>query len=659
MIAFQLSSRCTSAKVHLKIPKLVPLGLRQSFTDMISNEIKAPYASQDTLEVKTLVQKLEEGAIKNSKSRKSSFSCRKSSYNVNGVSKKFLITSWRFRDWDYKSPHLPTYARGLFIGKNEKDEDEIVVRGYDKFFNVGEVSATKWQNIMTATKGPYELTLKENGCIIFLSGLWDGTLLVCSKHSTGLREDDVSHATVGEKWIDKQLAAIGKTREDLARELRRMNATAVAELCDDEFEEHILAYDKENSGLYLHGINLNTPKFSTYSSRLVQDFAEKWGFVKTHYLTYDDIATTRSFVEDVAKTGSYNGRDVEGFVVRCKALRDNPDQHDDWFFKYKFEEPYLMYRLWRESTKALIAKKDFPLKKHIKITQEYLQFARKKIEENPELGKKYLNNHGIIKLRNDFLKEKNSTGTNLIKQEEVTANGARKEAGKNIVLVPIATIGCGKTTIAVSLNKIYGWGHVQNDDISGKGRPPRFTKEVMAQLEKNQVVFADRNNTSRHEREQLISDIHSSNPNILLVALNFVHKQELLEKIRQVTRLRVISRGDNHQTIHAAKDQGKAVSIMEGFLKRYEEFDKSQKPDHDFDAVIDLDPILDSRKNLETVVSELHRNFPTIVPSIPSSEAFDKAISFALNDYPLEKKQKSLNHGDQTSKNQSQKSGQV
>ena len=59
-----------------------------------------------------------------------------------------------------------------------------------------------------------------------------------------------SHAAAGERWIDKHLSTVGKTREDLAERLREMNATAVAELCDDSFEEHVLAYDPASAGLY-------------------------------------------------------------------------------------------------------------------------------------------------------------------------------------------------------------------------------------------------------------------------------------------------------------------------------------------------------------------------------------------------------------------------
>lgn len=50
------------------------------------------------------------------------------------------LTSWHMQDYVYKQDPCPypTRARGLFT-----TEDRIVVRGYDKFFNVGEVSWTK------------------------------------------------------------------------------------------------------------------------------------------------------------------------------------------------------------------------------------------------------------------------------------------------------------------------------------------------------------------------------------------------------------------------------------------------------------------------------------------------------------------------------------
>ncbi|KAI9857226.1 MAG: hypothetical protein M1824_004902, partial [Vezdaea acicularis] len=279
----------------------------------MAHQLQAPYVPQDSKEVAQVVAGLERGTKRGTE--RGTFKCKKSTFatdSPNGLT----VDSWRLNDWDYKRHDLPTYARGFFT-HNHNGRPEIAVRGYDKFFNVDETNDTQWRNIETKTRGPYELSLKENGCIIFISGLADDTLLVCSKHSTGAREDaDLSHAKAGERWVDRHLASVGRTRAELARELRRRNVTAVGELCDDTFEEHILAYGAERAGIYLHGINLNVLEFTTYPGPLVDSFAEAWGFRKTFYLVKDNIFDVRSFLEGVAETGAWNGMDVEGFVIR-------------------------------------------------------------------------------------------------------------------------------------------------------------------------------------------------------------------------------------------------------------------------------------------------------------------------------------------------------
>jgi len=604
---------------------------------MASLEGKVPYASQDVQENQTLLGNLNKGLKKNKGASKSDFSCKETAFSVQGLSQKHDVSSWKFQDWDYKRPDLPTYARGLFTTKNERGQAEIAVRGYDKFFNTDEVTRTKWTNIETNTQGPYELSLKENGCIIFISGLHDGTLLVCSKHSTGPGGNaEMSHSMAAEKWVDKQLNAIGKTRQDLAIDLRKRNATAVSELCDDDFEEHILAYTKENAGLYLHGININLPEFMTYPGAQVQAFADEWGFHKTDFLIKESLKETKAFLDEVAESGHFHGRDVEGFVVRCKSKQNSSSPYSDWFFKYKFEEPYLMYRQWRECTNALISGKPPRYRKHAKITEEYLLYARRRLQENSQLGKQYQLNHGIIKLRNDFLEEIKMKGSDIIRQEYAGEGGAPEEVSKNIILVPIATIGCGKTTIAVALQHLFGWGHIQNDNITGKNRPPRFTKEVLTELEEKPVVIADRNNAQKHERAQIIGDVRLTHPHVRLVALNFAHPRDSLAQIRNVTQNRVLARGDNHQTIQAATDEKKVIGIMEGFLHRYEAVNPSAKPDDGFDAIIDLDPISDSRQNLETVISQLQSLYPKLFTDMPSSEDLDDAIKVALGEYKPE-----------------------
>lgn len=599
--------------------------------DKAANNMAAPYAEQDPQVIADLCRTLEDAARDK---KNSGFGVRKTKFSVAGSRDGLTVDSWKMAEWDYKKADLPTYARGLFTTRTRHNVPEIAIRGYDKFFNTGETAETRWESIEKHTQGPYELTLKENGCIIFLSGLEDGTLLVCSKHSTGDRSDvELSHAAAGERHIERQLKALGKTKEDFARELRSRNATAVCELCDDNFEEHILAYGPDKAGLYLHGINVNVPHFVTYPTPLVHHFADGWGFKKVGLITMDTIGEVRSFLDQCAETGAHEGRDVEGFVVRCKRTHEGSQGPAlDWFFKYKFEEPYLLYRQWRECTKAIIAGKTPKVKKHQAITQEYLMYAKKRLAADPNLGKLYNHNHGIIALRNDFLAFKNIAGSDAAKFEEMYGSSGKTEVTRDVILVPIATIGCGKTTIAVALSKIFDGGHVQNDNIQGKARPPRFTKAVLDQLANHKIVTADRNNAQRHERKQLLTDVKMLyQGDVRLVALHFVHDD--INKIREVTQDRVFARGDNHQTIQAATDPDKVKGIMDGFLQRFEPIDMTRAPDEGFDACINLDPANGSRQNLEIVIKELKALYPALLEKDPSAGEMDEAIREAVEGY--------------------------
>lgn len=595
-------------------------------------------AQQDPHEIAELVKSLERAQGSKSTGGKKGFSCKKSTFHVTGAD-DISVDSWRFQDWDYKRDDLPTYARGLFTTKTKRNTPEIVIRGYDKFFNVDEVDSTRWQDVETDTMGPYELSVKENGCIIFMSGLEDGTLLVCSKHSTGARQDvDLSHAVAGEKWVAKHVASVGKTTRDLAAELRRLNITAVGELCDDTFEEHVLEYPPNMAGLYLHGLNFNLPEFATLSGPEVHNFADTWGFKKAEYVMFQTLDEVKPFLEKCAETGSWDGRDTEGFVIRCKMRPRKGEATRDWFFKYKFDEPYLMYRQWREATKAVIGGKPPKYKKHKKITEEYLLYARRQLAKDPRLAKSYNQNHGIIAMRDGFLAEKGQKGSDIIAQELVEDSGKDMDDGEsNVVLVPIATLGCGKTTVATALVKLFGFGHIQNDNIQGKGnRPGRFAIGVTNLLASHKAVIADRNNHQRRERDQIMKDVSAVVPGARFVALHYVHdpKDRMLNDVRKVTRRRILDRGDNHQTIHAAsKGQEEIVGIMEGFLHRFEGCDTRHTPDSNFDEVIDLDVTASSLENLATIITYLYNAYPKLLGAqMPSQQDMSDAIDFAMND---------------------------
>lgn len=249
---------------------------------------------------------------------------------------------------------------------------------------------------------PYYLTFKENGCIIFVAALSDTELVVTSKHGLGQLnpnlvssasaqpaddrgEDEeaspdfaqggqsVSHAQKGAEWLDRHLAKGQRTRPQLAAELWKRGETAIFELCDDAFEEHVLAYDQNHAGLYLHGLNKNTVQFATCTPEQVDAFARDWGFHSTRFLTLESFEAMQRVVARVALDGMWEGQPIEGFVVRttipasaptiADVLASEPDAvvrppyetGQTWFYKVKFDEPYLMYRDWRELARRMLS----------------------------------------------------------------------------------------------------------------------------------------------------------------------------------------------------------------------------------------------------------------------------------------------------------------
>lgn len=554
------------------------------------------------------------------------------------------ITGWKFNEWDYGSSKLklPIEARGLFTYK-----DKIVIRGYNKFFNIDEVPETKWNWIDSNTQGPYYLSLKENGCIVFMSGLEDGTLIVTSKNSTGPRDEalnEKNHSYVASQWVEKHLRDHNCTKEQLAKDLNRLNVTAVAELCDDSFEEHVLPYTGDDAGLYLHGLNLNTPKFATYPSEEVDKFSERYGFFKTKYLVKNDLTSLKQFLNECAETGSWEGRDVEGFVIRCKATFSEPSQ-GDYFFKFKFKEPYLMYRDWREVTKAYLsgkARNDIKILRHKAVTNQYLDYVIPLLDSDPQLRKQYSENHGIIKVRQMFLDHVGKSGIDLVKEEESNAVASSSSTASisedtKFVFIPASVIGCGKTTLFVALSKLFDWGHIQNDEleVAPKRKKVALVNGASDLLNKSRAVLVDRNNHKFMEREQLITDMSAQRKNLKYICINFWPESTSEKDVWDITRQRIAERGDNHATIKLTREgDSKVDEIMKGFMKRFQPVIATKNPDGLFDSVIDMDVTRGTKYNLEHTVKILHEKYPMLVPEIPTSQQLDAALDAAMSYTP-------------------------
>jgi tRNA ligase len=194
-------------------------------------------------------------------------------------------------------------------------------------------------------------------------------------------------------------------------------------------------------------------------TEIVDAFADEWGFIKTPTVTLNSIPDVKSFTDDIAKTGKWNGEALEGFVVRThivdakrgstsRDVRPPYPTGSSFFFKVKFDEPYMMYRDWREVTKILLSKgiDDAKLPKSKlkrKETRLYVDWVKKEIKHHPSAFSEFMKGKGIIATRERFLKwmETDEGKVGLVVESE--ALPTTTEFGKTII-VPVAIPGCGK-----------------------------------------------------------------------------------------------------------------------------------------------------------------------------------------------------------------------
>ncbi|OCF45932.1 hypothetical protein I317_00019 [Kwoniella heveanensis CBS 569] len=604
------------------------------------------------------------------------------------------ITSWKMTEHMYFNAQnpFPTLARGLFTEEVEEGDplpgevlglepeengkrpkDRIVARGYDKFFNIDEVAWTEWSAMKMHTEPPYHLTLKSNGCLILISALSPQHLIVASKHSLGTttegtenqaekaeHEEAKAHAAVGREWVKKTLIASGKTEVDLAKRLWDGNMTAVLELCDDSFEEHVIATPAHWTGLHLHGLNHNTPHFSTSTPEEVSAFAKEFGFIQTKYVELQSLDEVKSFTDEVAKTGSWEGDMIEGFVVRCKVKKLDKEVKEGkppyrpgapFFFKVKFDEPYLLYRQWRETTRTLLQllnktnpdeiaaiwKKVRSRAKRPEVAV-YADWAGKMLNKEPELFENY--DKGVVRVRERFLAWTEGEGkkewdeARLGKGKKVIGSSAptvdKSGLPKKWLLVPMAVPGCGKTLIGVALSKLFGFGHTQSDDVTTKKTAPTFIKNITTLLQKEDVVYADRNNHIVKHYDELAA-IASSKPmkdyDLRLVGIVWDIASQPYHRLLRICSERVVTRGDNHQTLRPDSTvDAEHEAVIGQFLRNFTSPDPAQ-----FDELIQVEVADMPREVLGAIVDGLVK---IIGVKRPSDQEIDIALDAAAEYKP-------------------------
>lgn len=268
----------------------------------------------------------------------------------------------------FKSQRLPSYARGLFFSHNQSSTS-ISLRGYDKFFDVGETVLNTWSCIEHSTKGPYSVTKKINGFVVLLSQdpydsdkiivssksalsdhfstrnvayslssiiLEDITKFVCDDsdkkiyfdftHLDKSEKNDILeqlvspektnvHAVLAKRYILTHLKDQNLSEKDLA--LAMDGITAAFEIVDDLHDEHIFRSNPSDQGLYLHGLNMNCSEYISLSMDEVSKFGSKYKFRIVDSIMCNDIEDVKRILNNTEKLGYLKKEFIEGFVVRC------------------------------------------------------------------------------------------------------------------------------------------------------------------------------------------------------------------------------------------------------------------------------------------------------------------------------------------------------
>ena len=463
------------------------------------------------------------------------------------------ITSFICQDNLYKTGRIPVMARGLFTNIDGK----IVIRGYDKFFNIGEIQRTEWEYLENNTEGPYYIVSKENGCMIFISSDGNGDLYITSKHSF-----TSPHAEKARQWLDIHLTKSNKTRNELSLKLMELNSTAAFELCSDDFEEHVLPYNQDRWGLHCHGIIKNVELFDTFEPNFVQEFSRSFGFHEVSFVKRDTIQEVKKFCEE------REGEPIEGWVIRSGNM----------FVKYKYEKPYLVWREWREITNSYLKNGLFHnFSWRYYETEQYSEWVKNEIMTNIQAFDGFLQNRGIIKIRNMYL-DRGVSG-NFTKRFSECRNPLIS-ATKKILIIPVAVPGVGKSTICRILSKLMSATIIENDNLNKKNQD--FTKCIVESLLYNSIVIADRNNHTINQRKQLVESCKSRFPDIKIWILEWiipsVKDNNKMNEIKQILYERVENRGENHQTLTPKTKNYK--EIIDSFLEKRTDVEYDFKTSH-------------------------------------------------------------------------------
>lgn len=221
-------------------------------------------------------------------------------------SKNYPISAFNFKPsvfkgrlWDSQT----VKARGLFFNNETK---QIVMRSYNKFFNINEREATKLHNLKRTMEFPVAEYIKYNG-YLGLQGVFDDELIYSSKSSL-----ESEHAA----WFKEifESSTTEEQREHIKHLIKELDVTFVYEVVDPVNDPHIIKYDKPF--VVLIAVIKNEVEFKQLPYDGLVELGKNTGLMvkekSGEFKTWPDLLAriNQTNEEDFL----YNGEHIEGFV---------------------------------------------------------------------------------------------------------------------------------------------------------------------------------------------------------------------------------------------------------------------------------------------------------------------------------------------------------
>lgn len=290
----------------------------------------------------------------------------------------FNFTQEAFRKgvWDEQTIR----ARGLFFNTNNGD---VVIRSYNKFFNINEKEITKIGNLKRNLQYPVTAYVKYNGYLGLIGYDSESDKLIISSKSNINSQFS--------RWFEEILYS--KLNEDrieyMKKYIKNNNCTLVWEVIAPKHDTHMIEYAEDD--IVLLNIVYNTLDFKQAEYEEIMQLARELNVnykqIAGIFNSWQEFKTW--YDEVVEEDYKYNGEYIEGFVIE-----------DQQGFMTKIKLSYYSFWKFMRSIVAEVYKKGYTSKTSALATPLANQFYGWLRKQNRELLKK-----DVITLRNMFYSE--------------------------------------------------------------------------------------------------------------------------------------------------------------------------------------------------------------------------------------------------------------